>query len=275
MDRSVMRVLTVATTLWATAPTCGIAQVPRHYQAPHVATAPSVDGRLDDPAWRGVPWSDPFVDIEGEARPAPTFRTRVKLAWDRQHLYIAAELEEPDLWGTIPTRDAVIFHDHDFEWFIDPDGDTNRYFELEINALGTVWDLFLDRPYRFGGKADNGWNIAGLQSAVHLDGTLNDPRDRDRGWTVEMAVPWAAFADSGRTLVPPAPGARWRINFSRVQWLLDVRDGGYAKRRAADGKPLPEQNWVWSPQGTINMHIPERWGFVEFLAPTPPPRASP
>jgi hypothetical protein len=242
----------------------------RHYRAPHLAAAPRIDGRLDDPAWARVPWSATFVDIEGAARPAPRWRTRMKIAWDRDHLYLAAEMEEPHLWATLTARDAVIFHDNDFEWFIDPDGDTRRYFELEINALGTVWDLFLDKPYRMGGRADNGWDITGLRSAVHLDGTLNDPRDTDRGWSVEMAVPWTAFADSGRTVIPPPPGSRWRINFSRVQWELDVQADSYVKRRGADGKPLPEQNWVWSPQGVINMHLPEHWGVVEFLPPTPP-----
>jgi hypothetical protein len=244
------------------------AQLPeREYRAPWAAAPPTIDGRIDDAAWAAASWSEPFVDIEGSAKPAPRWATRVKMTWDAGHLYIAAALEEPDLWATITTRDAVIYRDNDFEWFIDPDGDTNRYFELEINALGTVWDLFLDKPYRHGGRADNGWDIAGLRSAVHLDGTLNDPTDRDRGWTVEMAIPWEAFADSGRTPVPPTAGARWRINFSRVQWDLDIRDGRYQKRLGAEGKPLPEHNWVWSPQGVINMHIPERWGGVTFLGP--------
>ncbi len=243
--------------------------LPRHYGAPYLAVPPMIDGRLDDAAWAKAPWSESFVDIEGEAKPAPTWRTRMKIAWDRNCLYIAAELEEPHLWATLTTRDAVIYHDHDFEWFIDPDGDAERYFEFEINALGTVWDLFLDKPYRHGGKADNSWTITGLRSAVHLDGTLNDPGDRDRGWSVELAVPWAAFSDGGRTALPPSPGGRWRVNFSRVQWDLDIAGGAYLKRRGSDGKPLPEHNWVWSAQGEINMHIPERWGVVEFLLPGP------
>ena len=107
---------------------------------------------------------------------------------------------------------------------------------------------------------------AGQLSAVHLDGTLNDPGDRDLGWSVELAIPWAAFADGGRTAVPPPPGSRWRVNFSRVQWDLDVAGGGYLKRRGSDGKPLPEHNWVWSPQGVIDMHRPERWGYVQFTS---------
>jgi hypothetical protein len=46
---------------------------------------------------------------------------------------------------------------------------------------------------------------------------------------------------------------------------MDVIDGVYRKRvDPASGKTLPEDNWVWSPQGAIDMHMPERWGVVRF-----------
>ncbi|MES2306869.1 MAG: carbohydrate-binding family 9-like protein [Gemmatimonadota bacterium] len=223
-----------------------------------------IDGRLRDPAWENARWSETFVDIEGVARPAPTWATRFKLAWDDGFLYVAVAMDEPDLWATLTQRDAVIYHDNDIELFVDPDGDGLRYFELELNALNTPWDLFLAKPYRDGGRGDNSWDITGLRSAVGLEGTLNDPRDRDGGWTVEFAIPWQAFSDGGGTKVPPKRGDRWRINFSRVEWDLDVVDGQYRKRPALSSTLHPEHNWVWSPQGEINMHAPERWGVVTF-----------
>jgi hypothetical protein len=224
-----------------------------------------VDGRLDEPAWSGAAWSAPFTDIEGDIRPAPRWRTRMKLLWDSTMFYVGAELEEPDLWATLTLRDAVIYHDNDFELFLDPDGDGLAYFELEINALGTVWDLFLPKPYRQGGSAVNQWDIAGLRSAVALQGTLNRPADRDSGWTVEIAIPYAALAAEGVTTQVPADGTRWRVNFSRVEWDLEVSDDEYQKvTDPASGRPNREHNWVWSPQGVIDMHRPERWGVVEF-----------
>ncbi len=148
-----------------------------------------VDGRLDDAAWSRAPWTDDFVDIEGDAKPRPRFRTRAKMLWDERYFYIAAEMEEPDVWGRLTKHDSVIFHDNDFELFVDPDGDNHEYAELEINALNTTWDLFLPKPYRDGGGADNSFEIDGLKSAVHIRGTLNKPGDRDEGWTVEIAMP--------------------------------------------------------------------------------------
>lgn len=232
---------------------------PKRYDCARAAAPVTIDGKLDDVAWRRAAWTDDFADIEGDVRPAPRFRTRAKMLWDDKYFYIAAELVEPHVSATLTAHDSVIFRDNDFEVFIDPDGDTLEYFEFEINALNTSWDLFLDKPYLKKGRADNSWEIPGLKTAVHIRGTLNNPADRDEGWSVEIAIPWAAMAARSKQRMPPAPGDEWRVNFSRVEWQYDVVDGKYVKRAG-----LKEDNWVWSPQGKINMHIPERWGYVRF-----------
>ncbi|MEZ4388083.1 MAG: carbohydrate-binding family 9-like protein [Candidatus Krumholzibacteriia bacterium] len=242
---------------------------PPLYRCPFTATAPVIDGRLDDPAWQAAPWTADFVDIEGARRPvAPRFRTRARLLWNLEHLFVAVELSEPHVWGTLRDHDAVIFYDNDIELFVDPDGDHHLYGELELNALGTAWDLLLVRPYRDGGPAVNGWTLTGLASAVHVDGTLNDPRDTDRGWTVELAIPWDALRDLvGPRACPPAPGDWWRLNLSRVEWHHRLDAGRYV-RVPIDGLGWKgEDNWVWAPQGAVAMHQPETWGFVSFVGP--------
>ncbi len=225
----------------------------------------TIDGKLDEAAWSKAAWSDPFVDIEGDAKPSPRFLTRVKMLWDRDYFYMAADMEEPHLWATLTERDAVIYHDNDFEFFIDPDGDSHEYYELEINAFGTEWDLLLVKPYRDGAPAVNAWDIAGLKTAVDLRGTLNDPSDTDDGWRVEIAVPWKVLAECAHRPSPPHDGDTWWVNYSRVQWRLDIADGSYTKRTDSTGRNLPENNWVWSPQGLIAMHYPEMWGLVQFV----------
>jgi hypothetical protein len=224
----------------------------------------TIDGALDDPGWREVRWTDEFVDIEGDIRPRPRFRTRARMTWDSTFFYVAAELQEPDVWATLTKHDAVIFQDNDFEVFIDPDGDNHEYYEFEINALNTGWDLLLRKPYRNGGPAENAWEIPGLRTAVAIAGTVNQPGDRDQGWTVEIALPWSALAQYAHRPSPPKDGDAWRVNFSRVEWEVDVVDGVYRKRPGRK-----EDNWVWSPQGAVDMHRPERWGFVQFT--TRPP----
>lgn len=238
----------------------GAAYVPPKGYVCYRASGPvKVDGRLDETAWQQVPWTDPFVDIEGDAKPRPRFRTRVKMLWDAQYFYVGAELEEPHVWGTLTEHDSVIFQDNDFEVFIDPNGDNHEYYEFEINALNTGWDLLLPRPYKDGGKAVNSWEIPGLKTAVHIDGTVNDPRDTDRGWTVELAFPWKVLGELAYQPAPPHDGDQWRVNFSRVEWRHEVVNGKYRKVPGTK-----EDNWVWSPQGVIDMHRPETWGYVQF-----------
>ena len=150
-------------------------QPPKRYACRRAPSAIRVDGRLNDAAWKHAAWTDAFVDIQGASQPQPRFRTRAKMLWDDEYLYIGAELEEPHVWATLTEHDSVIFRDNDFEVFLNPSGDGRNYFEFEINALNTGWDLFLPKPYREGGKADNSWDIPGLRTAVAVNGTLNDP----------------------------------------------------------------------------------------------------
>lgn len=232
---------------------------PKGYVCYRAERPPVLDGGLTDVVWRRAPWTDRFQDIEGEAKPRPRFRTRAKMLWDDDFFYVGAELEEPHVWATLTQHDSVIFQDPDFEVFIDPDGDNHNYYEIEINALNTVWDLLLKKPYRDGGPAMNEWEIPGLKTAVKVRGTLNDPSDQDQGWTLEMAFPWKVLGQYTNRPVPPHDGDQWRVNFSRVEWQIEVVGGRYKK---IPGKP--EDNWVWSPQGVVDMHRPERWGYVQF-----------
>jgi hypothetical protein len=238
---------------------------PQAYSCWYTDQAPTIDGKLEEAVWTEAPASNLFRDIEGDIRPKPYFDTRVKMRWDSNYFYIGAELEEPHIWATYDQRDMVIFHENDFEIFIDPDGDTHHYYELEINALNTIWDLLLTKPYRNGGHAIDAWDIRGIQHAVHLEGTLNDPTDTDRGWTIEVALPWSVLEEAARHPGVPRNGEIWWVNFSRVQWRTEAPNGTYQKQiDPATGKPFPEHNWVWSPQGAIAMHQPETWGLVQF-----------
>ena len=163
-------------------------------------------------------------------------------------------------------HDSVIFHDNDFEVFIDPDGDNHEYYEIEINALNTEWDLLLEKPYRDGGPAVDAWEIPGLKTATHVNGKINDAEGLDESWTVELAFPWKVLGERAHRPAPPGDGDQWRVNFSRVEWEHRVVGKGYQK---VPNKP--EANWVWSPQGAIDMHRPERWGYVQFSKEAPGP----
>jgi hypothetical protein len=224
-----------------------------------------LDGKMDEKCWQNAPWTEYFADIEGYHMPDPKYSTRAKILWDDNYLYIGVELEEPHIWATYTHDESVIFHENNIEVFIDPSGDTHNYYELEINALGTKWDLMLTKPYRYGGLPINMWEILGLKTGIYHAGTINNPMDVDTLWSIEIALPWEVLRETAPGKRKPVAGDQWRMNFSRVQWQLEIEEDKYVKKiNPETGKPFPEYNWVWSPQGIIDMHLPEMWGYVQF-----------
>jgi len=235
---------------------------PNHYIVSKTKEKIVIDGLADESSWQSASFTDSFIDIEGIK--IPKFDTKVKMLWDEEYLYVYSQMVEPHVWGNLKQRDTVIFYNNDFEIFVDPSGTATNYIEIEINALGTVWDLALDKPYRVGGNANDDWNIEGLKSAVHIQGTLNKPNDTDTQWSVEFAIPLKKLAEQKHLNHNiPVDGEQWRINFSRVEWEHDLVDGKY-QRKKENGKYLSEYNWVWSQQKVINMHEPEKWGVLQF-----------
>ncbi|MFH5882702.1 carbohydrate-binding family 9-like protein [Halalkalibaculum sp. DA3122] len=225
----------------------------------------NVDGVLEEASWEEVRWSDDFVPIDGTTETKPEHRTRVKLLWDEKYLYVAAELEEDDIWATMTERNAPLYLDNAFEIFVDPNADTHNYLEFEINALGTIWDLFLTKPYRDGAQALSNWNLLDHQSAVALEGSINNPDDDDNKWSVEIALPMEALLEVAPGSREVRQGDRWKVNFARAQRRLEVKDGTYQlEENPATNEPCGPEFAVWSPQGLNNIHYPEMWGVVQF-----------
>lgn len=224
-----------------------------------------LDGDLSKKFWQQANFTDPFQDIEGECMPKPRFETKAKILWDDENLYIGAELYGNEIWAHQTEHDSVIFYDNDFEIFIDPDSDTQEYVEFEMNALNTYWDLLLTKAYRDMGSPINGLELKGIKTAVKIDGKLNTPSAENKKWSVEIVIPFEALAECNVNRRGPVSGEYYRLNFSRVQWKVDVANNEYIKiADPISGKPLPEDNWVWAPTGVINIHYPELWGFLFF-----------
>lgn len=247
---------------------------PRHYICKKAAfPLTDLDGNLDKPFWADAAWSDLFEDIEDTSclvkggspapRPRPRKDTRMKMKWDENYLYVGAKLYEDQIWAYQTERDSVIFFDNDFEVFIDMDGDTHLYYEFEMNARNTVWDLLLPKPYRDGAPAMNSFDYQGLKTAVHIEGELNNPAANNKFWSVEIAFPMEVLA------IPP-PTTRQRSATTGAStspaWSgMEVKDGKYQRVvNPQTGNPYPEDNWIWSPTGIVDMHCPERWGFLVF-----------
>lgn len=231
---------------------------PRYYLCHYTATPLTIDGVMDEEVWDSVAWTDSFVDLFIDIKTPPPYDTKVKMLWDNRYFYFAAKMEEPHVRAGFVTRDTVICLENDVEIFADPDGDNLDYFEFEMNARGTVWDLFLSRAYRDTVNPDNSWDIHGLKTGIRVDGTLNDATDTDLGWVTEIAIPWSDMESFAHKPVPPKENDQWRVNFLRVEYIPRLVDGRYVK------DTTPANNSAWSPHHSTGVHDPESFGIVQF-----------
>lgn len=262
-------------------PPCAEMEVP-HYVAYKTSVKPQIDGCLDEFAWQHAPRSPRFRDL---IRGADAIHdTRAAVMWDDEYLYVAYWIEEPDLQATLTERDAPIYQNNDVELFI---AGRDAYYEFEINSFGTIyevlfiWDdvytrdgydkmegLAVDQPGsqpflgvgykehpRNPRKGFFQWDLPGLKTAVYLDGTINDSSDRDRGWTVELAIPWEGMkvlAMGDKRSLPPKDHDVWRMDFSRFN-------------RYKEAPPADDPGgWAWSPHGVWDSHVPECFTYIHF-----------
>ena len=240
---------------------------PEQYVVCRTVDAVTVDGRLDEDSWLHAASTIDFGHILSPGAYArPPVRTRARLLWDDENLYVAIQMEEPHLVGHVVHKDAEIYDDNDIEMFIDVDCDAQDYIELEFNSLGTVWDMLLPKEYSRGGvplshpkiPQSPPWDLQGLRAAVRVDGSLNYPFDTDSGWVIEMSLPWASLAQTSRTgATLNRDGSVLRVNFSRVQhpWARDIWPITDWTNRGG-----PPWDWTWSPNLVYNMHVCETWG---------------
>lgn len=221
-----------------------------------------IDGDLDDKAWKNIPWSSKFTDIRGDAFPKPIHTTRFKMCWNKKYLFVAAKIDDSHIWATMLENESPLFQEDAFEVFIDPERDGLDYFELEVNPLGTTWDLQMDKPYVNGGTPNSNWSIDGLKIGIQVNGTIDNQTDEDEGWILEIAIPIATLYGGEQQCKKDLLHQIWSINFLRTDWDLNIVHQPYLDR---EEKEKAARFWVWKPHGIINMHVPNRWGKIQFL----------
>ena len=134
--------------------------LPDGYVCYRTAETIKIDGKLKENSWNLAQPTSSFVDISGEGFAKPIYDTRAKMLWDDDYLYVSAVLEEKDIIARLTQRDTIIYHDNDFEVFIDPDGDGHHYFEIENNAREVV----------FWGKFHGSVGLSGVETGCRYEG---------------------------------------------------------------------------------------------------------
>lgn len=259
------------------------------YTAKKITQPIQIDGNIYKPVWQSAVWSKRFVDMVS-GQPG-MYNTQTAVLWDDTNLYIAFTAEEPFVEALQTQRDSIVFLENDLEVFIDG-GDC--YYELEVNAANTVYEVFFiwkdaytrgsrfdvsqfdvhhPQAYTFGGDYDRSgatfwkgthprgirwaftnFDMPGLQTAVQVEGTLNDNTDIDKGWHLEIAIPWQSLhlLANGRS-IPPKNGDIWTMFLGRFQKLM------------TGGKEVsPHPAMALNSHGIYDTHLPDKWSKIRF-----------
>lgn len=190
-----------------------------------------IDGLLTERAWAEAAPVFFRIPVTHEK---PQTRTVGKLCWDAKHLYVALEAEDLELMGLQTERDSTVYKDDVLEIFFQPDPQKPVHYNFEINVRGA----YLDGCSGSGGWR---WNCEGFRHAVHVRGTINDPSDRDTGWTLEAAIPFAALTQTISR--PPAAGDTWRFHLARYDYAQSLPGG----KQLSSTAPLTRVNFHYQP----------------------------
>jgi len=186
-------------------------QITREAVCRWAETPPKLDGKLDDACWRGAQPIEYFAAFWANE---PRSGTRAYLAWDDEALYYAGEMTDAELRAFGEKRNEHLWNGDVFELFLKPSKDHPQYYEFQANPRAVVFEAAFPKrgplPHPFDQAP-----VLGNTAAVALDGSLDQPGDTDRGWTVEGRIPWSAFTPSGGK---PKPGAVWSFALCRYDY---------------------------------------------------------
>jgi hypothetical protein len=200
-------------------PAAGFQAPPTEFECRWARGPITIDGKADEEAWKHAQVIDTFYLpwLGPKARVAKT-ATKARLLWDRDALYFFADMEDADLYADVKEHDGMTWENDVFELFFKPADDRPGYYEFQVNAAGTIMDMYIPRRGSGGYRRYKSDGDFHLEAKVKLRGTLNNWTDRDQGWSVEGRIPWKDFHRSGGR---PEAGARWKLNLCRYDYSVD------------------------------------------------------
>ncbi|MBD3647241.1 MAG: hypothetical protein HUJ31_07255, partial [Pseudomonadales bacterium] len=166
-----------------------------------------LDGRLDEPVWGRVQGYDNMIVIEPDVLEKPIYRTRTKLFYTDNGLYVGMEAEQPadSLLPRLSSRDQEINRD-------------GTYFYLDTSGEG-LYGLFFGGT--LGGTLIDGTLLPERQMSTLWDGPWDgEAAETSYGYSTEMFLPWSMMS------MPEISGRR-KMGFSVTRQVayLDAKWG--------------------------------------------------
>ena len=178
----------------------------------------------------------PIRLVDARTGAPPRLSTSVRIGRRGDALCVRFDGRDRGIVATHWEHDAPLWEEDVFEVFLAPgDEPPRRYFELEVNPLGAVFDARVESSElrRATMRVDTAWDCTGLRARVKCG---------PGRWSADLRIPFAA-------LVEGPPPSRWRANFYRID-------------RGTSGEP--DEFSAWSPTlaDPPDFHVPERFGIL-------------
>jgi hypothetical protein len=179
------------------------------------AAPPTIDGVLDDDAWRLAARVEDLHEIQPTEYAPPSERTVIYLTYDADALYIGARLHQDpsEVTARILRQGEEVFGDDWFSVVLDPFHDRRSGYHFLTNPNG------LRQEGLFQNVSEEQWDWQGIWYAAS---TVDA-----EGWATEIAIPF-------KTLSFDAANDTWGINFRRAIAVRDERTGWVSRNRSSD-----------------------------------------
>jgi hypothetical protein len=210
----------------------------------------TVDGKLDEATWKDAEVQSFNYFYRGD-KPYEKQNSEFRMLWDDENLYLFYICQDTSLTARETKPDGRPYLDDCAEFFCLPIPDSlNFHFGFEINITKAAYDYVMLWKY-FNNRHFfvPGYNPA-YKYEVTYDGTINNDKDKDKMWQMEIAIPWVAFSNfTGR----PRAGAKWA--FQAVRQDRNFVDDRF--RSTSTLFPIYDIK--------LDVHQPNRFGIMEFM----------
>ena len=207
-------------------------------------TPVTIDGKLDEPAWSVAERLYLKDSKTGKAVEDSSYSVYASVCYDETNLYIAFNCYDLDIFSSYTERDQHLWKEEAVEVFIDVDEEPNTYVEIEVSPQNVLFDSYIVDPVNIDVVETVKFDLAGIETAVAVNGTVNKLDDQDTSWSAEIRIPFIDLKDDFK--FKDVQKYEWKINFYRID-------------RDADGSV----NYAWSPTFG-SFHKPSVFGTLVF-----------
>jgi hypothetical protein len=211
----------------------------------------TVDGKMDEAAWKNAEVQS-FDYFYRPDKPVDKQKSKFRMLWDSVNIYLFYEFEDTSLTSRETNFDARPYLDDCAEFFVVPIPDSAyMHFGFEVNITKAAYDyIVLWKYYNNRTFFISGYNPSYKVEATY-DGTINNDKDKDKGWRMEFQIPFSALSNFN-LFNRPKPGVRWA--FQAVRQDRNLVDDRF--RSTSTLYPVYDIK--------LDVHQPARFGLMEF-----------